>query len=198
MLFSVGKISRRFGNDLSATGGPRLLDFGGPNVEAAITFNGTTDLLSRTGLTGFATGAADRSMYMVVNYGSGEFGGAAYGTPQVNQAFGLVASAGGALAVQGWGGANDNVSGEAGVGTGWLVQSAVIESNQGVHYLGDVPIDTFTRTYATTSNSLVVGAELNQNRYVDMQVAALIVYDRALSAAEQAQVLSYLEGKYLP
>ena len=29
-----------------------------------------------------------------------------------------------------------------------------------------------------------------------MQVAALIVYDRALSAAEQAQVLSYLEGKY--
>ena len=124
------------------------------------------------------------------------FGGAAYGTPSRNQAFGLVASASGALTVQGWGGANDNISGEAGVGTGWLVQSAVVEGNQGVHYRGDVPIDTFTRTYATTGNRLVVGAELNQNRYVDMQVAALIVYDRALSAAEQAQVLSYLEGKY--
>ena len=184
------------GNDLSAIGGPRLLNTGGPNAEAAITFNGTTDLLSRTGLTGFATGAADRSMYLVVNYDSGGFGGAAYGTPSRNQAFGLVASASGALAVQGWGGANDNVSAETGVGAGWLVQSAVIEGNQGVHYLGDVPIDTFTRTYATTANRLVVGAELNQNRYVDMQVAALIVYDRALSAAEQAQVLSYLEGKY--
>ena len=130
----------------------------GPNAETAIAFNGTTDSLTRTGLTGFATGAADRSMYMVVNYGSGEFGGAAYGSPQVNQAFGLVASTSGALAVQGWGGANDNISGETGVGAGWLVQSAVVGANQVTHYSNDVPIDTFTRTYATTANRLVVGA----------------------------------------
>jgi hypothetical protein len=42
----------------------------------------------------------------------------------------------------------------------------------------------------------VLGAEIDSDPYVDMQVAELLVYDRALSTAEQQQVQQYLQAKY--
>src|SRR5690606_16350523 len=47
------------------------------------------------------------------------------------------------------------------------------------------------------SNKVVLGAEIDGNPYVDMQVAAVLVYDRALSPGEHQQVLQYLDEKYL-
>src|SRR5690606_7951495 len=57
-------------------------------------------------------------------------------------------------------------------------------------------IDARAHTYNTALNQIVLGAEIDGNPHVDMQVAAVLVYDRALSAAEQVQVQQYLQGKY--
>ena len=184
------------GNTLSASGDPRLLDTGGPNAQPSIDFDGNGDLLEKIGLSGFATGSSDRSMYLVARYDGVGPGGVAYGSPSSNRAFGLVVSADGDLTVQGWGGANDNISTEVGTGADWLIQSVIVDANQGTHYLNGNPIDTFTETYGTTNNRLVVGAELGEPPFTDMRVAALFVYDRALDATENAQVIAYLDQKY--
>ena len=90
----------------------------------------------------------------------------------------------------------DFVSNEFGTGAGWLVQSAVLSGNQLRHFVDGVEIDSATNTYNTGSGPLVLGADLDQLPYVDMQVGALLIYDRALSEAEQQQVQNYLQGKY--
>ena len=41
-----------------------------------------------------------------------------------------------------------------------------------------------------------VGAELSDNHYGDMSVAAVLVYDRALSSSERQQVMDYLQQRY--
>jgi hypothetical protein len=43
---------------------------------------------------------------------------------------------------------------------------------------------------------IALGEEIDGNPFVDMQVAAILVYNRALSAGEQNQVKAYLQAKY--
>ena len=60
------------GNDLVAKGNPKLVAAATPTGEAAIVFDGTGDLLQRINatdtLSGFAAGAADRTIFFVVDY----------------------------------------------------------------------------------------------------------------------------------
>jgi hypothetical protein len=42
----------------------------------------------------------------------------------------------------------------------------------------------------------VIGAEMKDNPFLSMQVAEVLIYDRALSSAEQAQTEQYLQNKY--
>ena len=44
---------------------------------------------------------------------------------------------------------------------------------------------------------MVVGTELDGSPFINMQVAAIVVYNRALSATEHDQVQAYLQLKYL-
>ena len=183
-----------FGNDLTAAGDPQILaDV--LNGQPVIDFDGTGDKLERTlALTGFPSGNADRTVYFVANYRSGGFGGFAFGTNSCNQAFGTVVRPNGRLMIQGW--CSDFPASAFGTGAGWLIQSAVLESKQLSHYLGNQLIDSRRHTYNTVLTNMVLGAELDSNPFMDMQVAAVLVYDRALSAAEQTQVLDYLQNKY--
>ncbi|MGB5711274.1 MAG: hypothetical protein WBM44_10245, partial [Waterburya sp.] len=57
-------------------------------------------------------------------------------------------------------------------------------------------IDSSIHNYNTSLDKLVVGAEIDSSPYLDMEVAGIIVYDRALNEAELQQVNSYLEDKY--
>ena len=191
------------GNDLSGIGDPVLLS-GELNGNPVIDFDGVGDALRRNaGVTGLSTGASDRSMFVVVNYDGGGYGGVSYGA--AGSVFGLgVAAYTGAppsarLSVFGWG-SRDTISPVAGVvdgvSTGWMVQSVVVTGNNMTHYRDGAEIDARTVTYNTSLANLVLGQEIDGSPSIDMQLAAAVIYDKALSAVEQAQVRSYLQAKY--
>ena len=101
------------------------------------------------------------------------------------------------LRVNGFGATNDDfVSGTLGNGAGWIIQSAVYDGTELVHEVNGLEIDRFTHSYNTRVGPVVLGADLDQSPYVQMQVAAVLMYDRALSEAEQAELESYLDSRY--
>ncbi|SFR37153.1 PQQ-dependent sugar dehydrogenase [Halogeometricum limi] len=183
------------GNALTAGGDPTLAK--SPSGQNVVAFDGNGDLLQRTSLTAFPTGNTDRTVVMVGRYDSPGFGGFAYGSASCNRAFGTVVDKSGKLALQGWCSGNDFSSAAGGTGAGWLVQSATLRSGTYTHFKNGRQIGTGSHTYATTGNSLVLGAELSPGPYLDMDVAAVVVYNRALSDTERKQVESYLRQKYL-
>jgi hypothetical protein len=186
------------GNDLSADGDPVALRNATPAGTPAVSFDGDGDALVRTaGLTGFPTLNQDRSVFLVAEYQSPGYGGFTYGKAACNNAFGLVADDTGDLAVQGWCGSNDYSSGIAATGAGWLTQAAIVEGSTLSHYRNGTLIDTAGQTYQTDDDRLVLGAEFTPAPYLDMEVAAVLVYDRTLSDTERQQVERYLDETYL-
>jgi hypothetical protein len=182
------------GNDLTTSGGPTLAT--SPTGAQVVRFDGVDDVASRVGTTGLPTGDADRTMFVVAEYRSGGFGGVGYGTPALNQLFGLSVHPDGRLIVQGWGRSNDFHSTTAGTGAGWLTQSVVYGGGTFTHYRDGTAIDSRTHAFATTSDRIVVGAEIDEDPYLDMDVAAVVVYDRALTETERDEVESYLRQRY--
>ena len=184
------------GNDLTGVGDVQLLA-NELNGEPVLDFDGTDDSLVRIGgLEGYPQGAANRSVYLVASYEGLGSGGFAYGREQFNRSFGLHVEGTGLLRINGFGGVNDFVSGTTGSGAGWMIQSAVLNNNAVVHAVDGLVVDAFNHAYNTGADQIVLGADLDQNPSVDMQVAAVLVFERALNAAEQQEVLDYLQGKY--
>ena len=187
------------GNDLTLlTTGPDLVT-DALNGNAILKFDGIDDGLGRSGFTGLPIGAAERSVFFVANYiGGPGWGGVSYGSAMDNEAFGLVTSGGlnGKLTVQGWGISNDYRSSVVGFGAGWLGQSAIVDGGTVTHYLDGTEIDSDAHVYATTSDRIRVGVELDDNRHMDMEIAEILVYDRALSPQEKAQVDAYIRLEY--
>ena len=186
------------GNDLDLLSGNPTLGAVTPNNEAAIDFDGSADQLARTsGLAGLPAGNSDRSVFLVTNYQGTGYGGFAWGQNKCNKTFGLVVNPQGFLMSQGWCTANDFISTTAGTGAGWIIQSVILDSSQLSHYLDGALIDSQSHTYNTVVNQMRLGAEIDGTPAVDMEVAAVLVYDRALSATEHSAVLDYLQNKYL-
>jgi hypothetical protein len=185
------------GNDLGSAGDPQLVNATDLNNHQVVDFDGAGDKLERTlTLNGLPTGNADRTVYLLAKYRGVGFGGFAYGKDRCNQAFGTIVNNTGNLTAQGWCGSNDFSSTIAGTGAGWLVQSVVLEAGVLKHYKDGVLIDTQNHTYNTTLSNIVLGAELNNNKFMDMQVASVLVYDRALSIEELQLTQDYLSNKY--
>jgi glucose/arabinose dehydrogenase len=187
-------------NDLTASGSPRRGVVLTPSGKPAITLNGTTAKLERTAtLRGFPSGNADRTMFLAARYNSNSaWAGVAYGRSAANRAFGLVVNhPNGRLALQAWSGTNDLVSPTPGVGAGWLIQSGTVAGGQGTLYKDGAQIAQFAHAYNTTLNKLVIGQEIDGSGYAALDVAAVLVYDRALNATERAQVETYLRDKFL-
>jgi hypothetical protein len=191
------------GNHVFAVGGPTVLTGATPSGAPALVFAGLNDKLERLHatqpLSGLPTGNADRSMFFVVRYdASSASAGVAYGHGANNQAFGLmVRDPSGFLALQGFGGPQDLVSSTPGTGAGWLTQSTVLAGGQARLFKGGTVIAQWTHDYATALTRLVVGEELIGLGFVDMRVAAVLLYDRALSEGERATVEAYLADTYL-
>ena len=190
------------GNDLqTVVGDPTLVAGATPSGEAAISFDGD-DSLARLGasdaLNGLSTGAADRSVFVVARYHSSDsYAGVAYGDDTVNETFGLVVdSPDGNLSVQGFGVNNDFDSGEQGVGSGWLVQSAVLSENLFDHYLDGRLIDSAFHEFGTNATDLRIAEEIGGSGFAEVDVAAVLIYDRALTEIERQQVQAYLHSKY--
>ncbi|MHC5112727.1 MAG: Ig-like domain-containing protein, partial [Planctomycetota bacterium] len=158
-------------NDLTSAGDPRWL-LGGLNGLPIIRFDGVGDKLERVGgIVGLPAGNADRTVYIVADYRSGGYGGVAYGNGACSQAFGVVAASSGNYLTQGWCPSNDFDSGVAAVGSGWAVQSVVHQAGQFTHYLNGVVIDTAVHNFNTVVNKIVVGAEIADFNFLDMDVA---------------------------
>jgi hypothetical protein len=189
------------GNSLAAVGAPTFTP-GALNGHGVVHFDGVDDALVRNGTTGLPTGSSNRSVFMIVRYnaananGSG-WAGFVYGTPTTNRAFGLALTPTGLLAVQGWGSANDFVSTPATAGVGpWLVHGAIVSNNIVTQYHNGVSIGTAAHTYNTGTTVIRLGEELNGNKNLNMDVAEVLVYNRALNAAELQQVTEYFQTRY--
>jgi hypothetical protein len=188
------------GNDLLVSTGDPKLRTGALNGHSVIEFDGTGDKLSRAlDLVGLPAGNAERTIFLLAKYDGTGYGGAAYGDNQKNQTFGAVVDKNGNLTVQGWGGANDFRSTERGTGAGWLLQGIVHDGTTVSHYRDGNLIGSRAHTYntdVTGGEGLVIGAEIDSNPSIDMDVATFLIYDRALSDSDRQQVESYLQEKY--
>ena len=191
------------GNDLIGAGNPQLAA-NALNNHNTIQFDTSGDKLSRTidELSGLPAGDSDRSVFMVAKYNENGYGGFGYGKTSKNNAFGLNVDSEGELLVQGWG-ASDIDSETVGTGAGWLTQAAIVSANPSGaaaeivnHYKDGALIDSDTRNFNTVLETLVVGSNLKGTNSIDMEVAEILVYDRALSEAERQQVETYLQQKY--
>ena len=189
-------------NELLASGTPLRLpaEFNGND---AVHLDGVSASLSRTGTVGLPLGSTDRSLFLVGRYnalsGMGVgWAGFAYGLAAANQAFGLALSPGGFLGVQGWGGGNDILSNPLTNGVGGLLsQAAIYEGGVLTQYRSGAPIGTTNHVFATAGSSIRLGEELNGGRNLDMDVAEVLVYDRAVTDAERMAIEDYLDQRYL-
>jgi hypothetical protein len=188
------------GNHLTASGDPTIGSVLTPAGKPSVSFDGSGDMLDRTGsLTGLPAGNANRSMFLVINYTSATgLAGATFGNAAANQAFGLtVRPANDRLTVQAWGGGNDLVSTTPGLGAGWLAQSVVLSGGTMIHYRTGSKLGSKVRTYDTVPNRIILGREIGDGGYIDGDIAAVLIYDRALSEEERQTVDAYLNSKYL-
>jgi hypothetical protein len=123
--------------------------------------------------------------------------GAVYGDGERNEGFGVTTTARGELAVQGWGPENDFAAGVDGVDDGFLVHSAILENDATAHYRNGELIDEDNHVFVTDPQRLLLGAELADLGQSRMGIAAVLIYDRALTELERQQVEAYLQNKYL-
>lgn len=194
------------GISIVASGNPQLVAGATPSGKPAIVFDGAGDKLEVEGkavIDDLPANGEDRTVFVVANYldPQGVQAGFAYGKANANRTFGVgVDGATGQLAVQGYLGNNDLVSDTAGTGQGWLVQSVVLDNNVLQHFESGVLIDAWTHTYETRvdapTSKLVIGQALNESGFSELEVGAVLVYDRALTNAERQQVETYLADKY--
>ncbi len=190
------------GNSVVASGDPQFAVTSTPSGAPALSFDGTGDKLERVAasdpLSGLPAGNADRTMFVVVNYpgGSTAFAGTTFGTAAPGQAFGLgIRNGSGTLVLQGYG-STDIVSAEPGFGAGWMIQSGTVGGGFGTMFRDGIQVARAARSYDTQPAKLVMGEEIGGLGHVVMDLAAVIVYDRELSAGERLSVESYLQDKY--
>lgn len=185
------------GLTLSALGHP-MLEPDALNGLPAIRLDGVDDRLSSTTLpVTLPTGNADREIYTVVRYLGVGYGGISYGRPADNQVFGLLLTPGGKLMTQGWGYRNDFPTEINGNGTGWMIDAATLSDGWVSRFKDGVLLARSKHIFNTADERLVVGAEIDASSHIPMQVAAILVYDRALDVSERDAVYRYLNNKYL-
>ncbi|MEM7165196.1 MAG: immunoglobulin domain-containing protein [Planctomycetota bacterium] len=185
------------GNDLGAVGAP-LVVASVLNGHAVVQLSGSGDRLERNAtLTGVPAGGANRTVLMMVNYQDSGPGGFAWGGAACNESFGLTVSPpGGELTVSGGCPGNNLLSSEPGSGAGWIVHSATLQAAILSHYRDDILLAQVIHGFSTTTDRAVLGVDIDGDPFVAMQVAEVLVYDRALTPIERDTVYAYLRAKY--
>ncbi len=163
-----------------------------------VALDGVDDRLGAASTGDLPVAAAARTVIMLVRYNSVGIGGFSWGQPAWNRAYGVVVSRfDGEHMIQGWGPPNDYDTADSVVGTGWHLQSVVYTGTTFEHFRDGTVIDTQTHTYNThPAGWLRVGSEINDGNFVAMDLAEVLVYDRALTATERAASEAYLSTKY--
>ncbi|MEL7038730.1 MAG: PQQ-dependent sugar dehydrogenase [Cyanobacteria bacterium J06592_8] len=185
------------GNDLNSVGGDPTVITDALNGYNVINFDGSEDKLERLGGITLPDGNEDRSVFMVAEYNSSGDGGFSYGRGSRDRTFGLMVGSDGDLKTKAWGRSGDADSNVDGTGEGFLSQSVILDNSTMDHYKDGALIDSQTHTYVTALDQIVLGADIDSRPYVDMNVAEVLVFDRALSETERQQIENYLQEKYL-
>ncbi|MBG6205365.1 hypothetical protein IWQ49_000009 [Labrenzia sp. EL_126] len=184
--------------DYSASGTPS----GAPSFDTG-GFSGGAHL-ELAAPSGFPTGSAARTMFLVVQYDSANssYTGFHYGNNASNEAWGIVIGNTGKVLIDGWGGSNSVDTGVNIVGQGWTVLCAVLAVNGDytIYQDGSV-IASGNKTWNTAdpaaNDGFVINKGLSNNSKANMHIAAAGLYSRALSPAEVASINSYLTAKYV-
>ena len=192
------------GNDLVAQGNPIFEEGATATGASAIAFDGAGDILIRDGasdsLNGLPSGSADRTIFAVVDYVDTQnvTAGVVYGNGAPNEAFGLTAnSKNDSAQLQGWGASNDFASGFDAVAGAFFVQSAVLDSNTFSLYQNGFLIESNSHVFNTDPQSIMMGGEIAGLGESALYLAAVLIYDRALSEAERLDVEAYLQATYI-
>lgn len=190
-------------NDLFGHGDVELKKAATPAGRDALGFDGSNAWLDRRKkdhkISALPAKNGDRTVLLVARYHDTRWWtGFAYGNGDQNQTFGLVVNPrNNNLAVQGWGSRNDATSGTTGIGAGWLLQSAVLEGGQLSLFKDSNKILSERQNYNTVPDRIVIGEEIAGLGAGALDVAAVLVYDRALNPTELKSVESYLTQRYL-
>jgi hypothetical protein len=182
------------GNNLTVSGSPTLITT--PTGQAAVRFDGVDDQARLDTLTNFPSGNEARSVFVAVRYNGPGWGGVSWGTASTNNVYGLGVDSDGELVVQAWGSSNDKRTLVHAPDLGWVTHSATHEGAWH-HYLNGELLAQGAHTYNTTLDSFIIGAEIDQNPHVEMDVAAVVVYNREVSENERLIIEDYLSQKFI-
>ena len=182
-------------NDVVPISGAPQVSHGVLNGHDVVNLDGVDDALG-TNLLNLPTGNADRTIYILADYDSSGWGGFLYGSTLSNQAFGPASSDAGFLGVYGSDAANNFESDVLSTPGSFITQSIVLESGELKVYSGGNLIDQQTHTFNTGSAQIRIGQDMDDLRNIDMDVAEILVFDRAISDAERAQLDNYFETTY--
>uniref|UniRef100_UPI00117DBFD9 PQQ-dependent sugar dehydrogenase n=1 Tax=Microbulbifer mangrovi TaxID=927787 RepID=UPI00117DBFD9 len=182
------------GNHLTGTGTP-ILQQDALNEHDAVVFDGTSAAMMRIGdISGLPVASSNRTIIAVVNYFGVGMGGISYGDTGCGHTFGLVVDSAGDLLLQGW--CNDFPSDSRASGSGWFTHSVVLEGNIYRHFVDGIEVDSGTYEFDTLANKIVIGSEIDGTPHVDMAVAGVYIYDRALSNFELGNAHGYINKTY--
>lgn len=183
-------------NHFVAAGGPTHEALGGPNGQPYVAFDGLDDKMERTPpFSGFPTGNSSRTAFLVASYYAGAYGGFGYGTPMDNQAFCLTTN-GSQLTLYGFGPAYDFATFASGMGAGWLSHSVNLQGTDFLQYKNGNLADFNANVFNTVLSTALLAESIDGGTRTQMDVAAVLLYDRSLSGAEMEQVESYIQQKY--
>ena len=78
-----------------------------------------------------------------------------------------------------------------------MVQTVVLKSNVMSHYKDQELIESYTLGYLTAADGHIrMGVEINDWSKLDMDVAAVAAWDRALESSERQQVVDHFKSYY--
>lgn len=185
------------GNDLNTSwlGNPTLVS-AGLNGHDILSFDGADDGLVRSGFSNLPTGNANRSVFSVIRYQSNGWGGVTYGGAACDAVFGLTVSDQGKLAVQSW--CNNYPSTDNGNGGGWLTQSVLVNGASFSQFKNGGVVGTGPNTFNTGNTDITIGLEIDYSTFVTMQLAEVMIFDRAVTESERQMIEAYFQAKYFP
>ena len=183
-------------NDLTVVRGDARVRHEALNGNDVIRLDGVDDILGTNATQNLPLGNADRTMFVVASYTSAQPSGVTYGSAANNAAFGMQMSRAGNLVIDTSG---QEFSSRANANDfGWVVHAAAVQSNQIRQYVNGELVETHDHTLNTQGGSFRIGAQIDNTDRVAMDVAEVLVYNRALTAQEQQLVNRYLTDTFMP
>lgn len=188
-------ISGNGNNLVTLTGNPQLVH-GELNGRDVVRLGGFDDRLGRNGSLSLPVGNQNRTVFVVSDYESRGWGGFVYGSHAGNRAFGVMNSPLGYYSVYAFHAANNHESGVISDNAGWNVQTVTLDGGNLSHHVNGNLVQQVQHSYNTGADAIRIGGALNDRSFHDMDIAEIIVFNRALSESERLDMEQYFRTTY--